>query len=241
MNQLTFDFEPALPKWAQRLAVFDLETTGLDLRQARIVTACALEIDASGDPVAPGVEWLVNPGVDIPAGASAVHGVTNEIAQAQGQPAALAIAEILEKLRFFLNQQIPVVAYNAPFDLTILHYEALRYGLTPLDNPMPIIDPLVIDKFKDAYRGGKRRLENAAQYYRVPLANAHNATADALAAGHVAQAIARRWAAELPTDPIELHRLQIEWSEANDSSFENYMRRVKDPGFTVVRGWPLKV
>ncbi|WP_236858508.1 exonuclease domain-containing protein [Candidatus Rhodoluna planktonica] len=240
MNQLSFDFEPTLPAWAERLAVFDLETTGLELREARIVTACALEIDSSGNPTSEVAEWLVNPGIDIPIQAASVHGVTTEIAQAKGQSAASAISEILAKLRFFFEQNIPVVAYNAPFDFTILHFEALRYGLEPLANPMPIIDPLVIDKYKDTYRGGKRRLENAAEFYRVPLKNAHNATADAIAAGRVAQAIARRWSTELPTDPIELHKLQVSWSEANDKSFEDYMRRVKDPSFTVVRGWPLK-
>ena len=40
---LAFDFEPeAFPDWAKRIVVFDTETTGLDLREARIVTACVV-------------------------------------------------------------------------------------------------------------------------------------------------------------------------------------------------------
>lgn len=229
-----------MPDWAKRLAVFDLETTGLDLREARIVTACAMQLNEAGQVVA-GHEWLADPGVEIPAAAAAVHGITTELAKSKGRDARQVVAEIISRLSGFFEEGIPVVAYNAPYDFTILHYEALRYGLAPLNAPKPIIDPLVIDKFKDPYRPGKRRLENAAAFYAVPLENAHNSTADAVAAGLVAQAIARRWFNELPADAFELHSLQIEWSEANDSSFENYMRRVKDPDFTVARGWPLKL
>jgi DNA polymerase-3 subunit epsilon len=133
-----------------------------------------------------------------------------------------------------------VVAYNAPYDFTILHYEALRHGLEPLKLGS-VIDPLVIDKFKDKYRKGKRRLENAAEFYQVPLDDAHNATADAVAAGRVAQAIARRWASELPATAAELHDAQVQWSAAIDADFESYMRRSVNPDFTATRGWPLKL
>ena len=101
-------------------------------------------------------------------------------------------------------------------------------------------DPLVIDKAVDRYRKGKRRLENAAEFYQVRLDDAHNATADAIAAGRVAQAIAKRWADELPATAAELHELQIKWSDANDASFEDFMRR-QNPDFTITRGWPLKL
>nr|MBP6187140.1 3'-5' exonuclease [Rhodoluna sp.] len=76
--------------------------------------------------------------------------------------------------------------------------------------------------------------------YQVRLDDAHNATADAIAAGRVAQAIAKRWAAELPATADELHELQIKWSDANDASFEDFMRR-QNPDFTIARGWPLKL
>ena len=238
-DQMSFDFEPALPDWAKQIAVFDLETTGLDLTQARIVTACAVELDASGEVVGLNSEWLANPGIEIPTQASDVHGVTTEIAIRDGRPAGDVVAELLDTLRGFFARGIPVVAYNAPYDFTILHYEALRHGLEPLQLGA-IIDPLVIDKFKDKYRKGKRRLENAAEFYKVALDDAHNATADAIAAGRVAQAIARRWADELPATAEELHQAQIGWSDVNDADFETYMRRSVNPDFTATRGWPLK-
>jgi DNA polymerase-3 subunit epsilon len=239
-DQLSFDFDSALPDWANQIAVFDLETTGLDLTDARIVTACAVELDASGNVVGTNSEWLANPGIEIPTQASDVHGVTTEIAVRDGRPADVVVAELLTALRDFFARGIPVVAYNAPYDFTILHYEALRHGLEPLKIGA-VIDPLVIDKFKDKYRKGKRRLENAAEFYKVPLDDAHNATADAIAAGRVAQAIARRWADELPATASELHDAQVEWSAILDADFESYMRRSVNPDFTATRGWPLKL
>lgn len=239
-DQLSFEFDSTLPDWAKQIAVFDLETTGLDLADARIVTACAVELDANGNVVGANSEWLANPGIEIPTQASDVHGVTTEIAVRDGRPADVVVGEILETLRGFFARGLPVVAYNAPYDFTILHYEALRHGLEPLKLGA-VIDPLVIDKFKDKYRKGKRRLENAAEFYKVALDDAHNATADAIAAGRVAQAIARRWVGDLPGTASELHDAQVIWSAALDADFETYMRRSVNPDFTSVRGWPLKL
>jgi DNA polymerase-3 subunit epsilon len=238
-EQLSFDLGDQLP-WAKSLAVFDLETTGLDLQQARIVTACAVAIDEQGQVTGSNIEWLADPGIEIPVAASNVHGVTTEIAKARGRNSKEVVSEILETLRAFFSAGIPVVAYNAPYDFTILHYEALRNGLEPLFDPKPIIDPLVIDKFVDQYRSGKRTLEFAASVYGVQLSDAHNATADAVAAGKVAQAIALKHAGKLPADVFELHDLQKVWSVNQDDSYEIF-RRKSAPDFTVVRGWPVKL
>lgn len=238
-DELDLNFEIALPDWAKQIGVFDLETTGLVLREARIVTACAAELDANGNLVGLNREWLANPGIEIPTQASDVHGVTTEIAMRDGADPAVVVAEIIETLHSFFSRGLPVVAYNAPYDFTILHYEALRHGLQPLKLGA-VIDPLVIDKFKDKYRKGKRRLENAAEYYKVQLTDAHNAAADAIAAGRVAQAIAKRWSNDLPADLQKLHDAQVEWSAANDADFEKFMRG-NNPDFTVIRGWPLKL
>ena len=238
-EQLSFEFAP-MPDWSRRLAVFDLETTGLDLREARIVTACALEIDEKGEVVGDNFEWLADPGIEIPDAASNVHGVTTEIARANGRAAKEVVAELIATLKSFFAKGVPVVAYNAPYDFTILHFEALRHGLEPIADPKPVIDPLVMDKFVDTYRTGKRTLEVAARTYGVSLDDAHNATADAVAAGRVAQAIAKRYAAKLPEDVVVLHNSQIEWSASQDASYEKF-RRGSAPEFTVQRGWPVKL
>jgi DNA polymerase-3 subunit epsilon len=234
-----FDFVDR-PEWSKAMAVFDLETTGLDLREARIVTACAVEIDQDGSIAGANKEWLADPGIEIPVAASNVHGVTTEVARANGRPAKEVVEELLETLRGFFARGLPVVAFNAPYDFTILHYEALRYSLEPITDPRPVIDPMVMDKFVDTYRSGKRTLEVAAKIYGVALEDAHNATADAVAAGRVAQAIATKYAEKLPADLDSLHNSQIEWSANQDASYEKF-RRGTTPEFTIQRGWPLKL
>ncbi|MFM9597389.1 hypothetical protein ACKI1O_49625, partial [Streptomyces scabiei] len=75
------------PEWARVVGVFDLETTGVDVVHDRIVTAHVGVLDADGH-VIDARDWLADPGVPIPAGAAAIHGVTAERARAEGAPAA---------------------------------------------------------------------------------------------------------------------------------------------------------
>ncbi len=232
--------ESELPDWASRLVVFDTETTGLDLGTARIVTACVAEIDASGTLVGEAREWLINPGVEIPEAASNVHGVTTALAIENGASPTTALEELIALLRGYLDQGIAVVAYNAPYDFTILHNDAIRNGVQPLQAPSPVLDPLVIDKFVDRYRKGKRNLSATAEYYGVALSNAHNATADAVAAGLVMQAIARRYAKALPNSLAELHGSQIAWSQEQALSFADWKRRSGEPNYEPQLGWPTK-
>ena len=112
------------------LAVFDLETTGVDVRTARIVTAYLGVLDASGEVVS-SRSWMADPGIEIPEGAAAVHGITTERARADGRPAAVVVAEVLAELRSVLERGLPLVVYNAPYDLTLLAHEAVRHGLEP--------------------------------------------------------------------------------------------------------------
>jgi DNA polymerase-3 subunit epsilon len=222
--------------WYDRLGVFDLETTGIDTDTSRIVSAYVGVLDVAGAPK--GVSWLADPGVDIPAQASAVHGITTERAQSEGRDAAEVISEIVAVLRALLAQGVPIVIYNAAYDLTLLNRECLRHGIEPLENPLPIIDPLVIDRAMDRYRRGKRTLEVAAVHYGVELMDAHDAEADAVAAGRVAQAIARRYSDALGADVTLLHTSQVAWAADSAASFQEYMRRTKDPVFVADGSWP---
>ncbi len=222
--------------WFDLLGVFDLETTGIDVETARIVSAYVGVVDENGE--AKGVSWLADPGVEIPAQASAVHGITTERARAEGRPAFDVVAEITAVLRSLLAQGVPLVIYNAAYDLSLLNRECLRHGIPPLVDPTPVIDPLVIDRAMDRYRKGKRTLEAAAEFYGVELTDAHDAEADAVAAGRVAQAIARRYADTLGDDVVMVHTHQIAWAAESAESFQDYMRRTKDPAFVADGAWP---
>ena len=224
-------------QWFDRLGVFDLETTGIDVETSRIVSAHVGVLDAGGQVIEQH-DWLADPGVEIPAQASAVHGITTERARAEGRPAPQVVAEIVAALEDLVARGIAITIYNAPYDLSLLHHEAVRHGVTPLHEPVPIIDPLVLDRAVDKYRKGKRTLEAAALVYGVSLTDAHDAGADAVAAGRIAQALAGRYGAQLAIAGSDLHALQVDWCAEQSASFQDYMRRTKDPSFTSSGSWP---
>ncbi len=229
-----------MTSWADRLGVFDLETTGVDVETARIVTACIAILDADGQ-VVDRWDWLADPGVEIPDGAAAVHGITTERARAEGRPSAVVVAEIAQTLRTLFGLGIAVVVYNAPYDLSLLDRECRRNELEPIADPSPIVDPLVIDKQVDTYRKGKRTLEAAAAHYGVVLDDAHDAGADAIAAGRVAQALLAARPEELDIPLADLHGRQEIWFAEQARSFQDYIRRRKgDESFTASTAWPIK-
>ncbi|TDL43288.1 exonuclease domain-containing protein [Microbacterium oleivorans] len=227
----------ALGPCAGPLGVFDLETTGIDVRSDRIVSAHVGVLDASG-AVIDARTWLADPGVEIPAGATAVHGITTERARTEGRPAPEVVAEVTATLRDLFAAGIPVVAYNAPFDFSLLKYESLRHGVVPIDAPSPVIDPLVVDKTYDRYRRGKRTLEVVAAHYSVTLEGAHDAAADAIAAGRVAQAIAARFDLDVSAD--DLHTQQIAWARAQAESLSEYFVRIGRLDADVDGSWPIR-
>lgn len=233
---LDFDFDPAVPAWAKRLAAFDLETTGLDLKQSRIVTACVAVLNQNGEAEEI-FEWLVNPGIEIPEAASRVHGISTEMAQASGMQPESAISEIVQTLSR-LSAEMPLVAFNASYDFSILHHEALRYGQTPL-TPRPVVDPLILDRQMVKKRFGKRTLGVLCPEYGVTLENAHNSTADAIAAGRLAQRQAAKFEA-LAVSSDELHDSQVVWADQQAQEFESWMKTQNRPDFRAELGWPVR-
>jgi DNA polymerase-3 subunit epsilon len=224
--------------WSDTLVVFDTETTGLDTKQARIVTAYVGVIGPDGESLE-GRQWLANPAVVIPEQASAVHGVTTEQAVRDGRPAAEVVSEIRSSLDHYLSEGLAVVAYNASYDFSILHHESLRHGIAPLADPRPIIDPLVIDRKVDTYRKGKRTLQMAAAHYLVRLEDSHTADADAIAAGRVAQAIVRKHAEQLDGDAQWLHEQQIQWAREWAENYQKFRRSQGDSTFSASNDWPV--
>lgn len=217
-------------------AAFDLETTGKDPLEARIVTASVVVVNGRQE-IINHREWLVNPGVPIPEEATAVHGVSTERAMASGVDPAVAVAEISAHLQD-LFQTMPVLAFNASYDFTVLAREAVRHGVPAL-LPLPVIDPFIIDKQVDKYRRGKRTLTALCEHYGIPLTNAHTSVADAAATIGVADAQALKYARELAISPSELHSQQVVWAAEQAASLQEFFRR-KDPAALVDGTWPVR-
>ncbi|GAA2926654.1 MULTISPECIES: 3'-5' exonuclease [Streptomycetaceae] len=233
--------------WHQeRLVGFDLETTGTEPLEARIVTAAVVAVESrSQEPVRCGT-WLADPGVRIPEQASAIHGISSERAAAEGRPVREVADEIAETLVDYWRAGVPVVAYNAAFDLTLLSAELQRHGLPSLSDRLggagigPVIDPMTIDRAVDRYRKGKRTLEAVCVEYGVVHGGAHDAAADALAAVRVAYAIAERHGSVAGLTTAELHQRQIAWYADWAAGFQAFLRR-KGTADAVIDGrWPLR-
>ncbi|MCQ4083091.1 3'-5' exonuclease [Streptomyces sp. RB6PN25] len=226
--------------WHHELLVgFDLETTGTDPTQARIVSGAITEV-SDGEPTRVRA-WLVDPAVPIPAQATAVHGITTARARAEGRPAHEAVAEMAEALGAYWASGVPVVVYNAPFDLSLLAAELARHGLPSLDGSVgPVVDPLTVDRAVDRYRKGRRTLEAVCGVYEVALDGAHEAGADALAAVRVARAIAERYPQIAAAEPWELHRSQTAWYSQWAEGYERWLRRGQDKEAVVDRRWPVR-
>jgi DNA polymerase-3 subunit epsilon len=169
---------------------FDIESTGVDVETARIVTA-AIAVVGGGEPTE---EWtcLINPGCEIPDEAAAVHGITTEIARRDGTAAPAAIAAIAREL----DRREPgcaLVVFNAPFDLTILDRELRRHGHGDGTRfAQNVIDPYVVDKHLDRFRRGSRKLDAMCAHYQATLDGAHDAAHDAVAAARIAWCIGQR-------------------------------------------------
>ncbi|HWS58212.1 MAG TPA: exonuclease domain-containing protein, partial [Actinotalea sp.] len=220
---------------------FDTETTGVDVDVDRIVTAAVVRRDADGRVTT--ATWLIDPGVEIPAAAAAIHGITTERARAHGCPPAAAVEEIATVLADALRRGEPVVAYNAAFDLSLLDAELRRHGLPRLaerigGEPRAILDPLVLDRHLDRYRRGKRRLGDLCAHYGISTRDLHTADVDVLATLEVLAAIARCHPAIADLELAELHDLQVlahrQWAEGY-----NHWRTAQGlPGPGAGLGWP---
>ena len=216
---------------------FELETTGTDPFEARIVTATIVEVGWAG--VLAERHWLINPGVEIPAAAAAIHGVTTERAQAEGQDPGRAVYDIACAISQTWSRGLPLVVFNANYDLTLLQREMDRWCEAELSPLGPILDPLVIDRALDRWRSGKRRLADVCAAYGVRQDDAHSSPGDALAAARLAwrmshdySAVGHRTLQELQMWQAEQH---VSWAE----DFERYLRAKGRPD-VIEREWPVR-
>ncbi len=210
-----------MTNWSEGpLLGFDTETTGVDPAEDRVVTAALVLRDAKGTRER---TWLIDPGVEIPAGATAIHGISTERARAEGRPPAEALDEVAQLIVAAQRAGTPVVAFNAGFDLAILDADLARHGLPTLPQRlgqpiMPVVDPLVLDRAVDRYRKGKRKLGDLCAVYGVNPAGAslHTAEVDVAATLDVLAAMVARHPQLVEKSLPDLHAFQVtahhEWA-----------------------------
>jgi len=221
---------------------FDTETTSTDPTEARIVTA-AIVGRGGGNPES-AQTWLINPGVPIPPETTAIHGIDDATAQAEGEPPTKALSVIASTLATCLRYGMPVTAFNTSYDWSVLHYELLRHGLPTMDErlggqaPYTLLDALVLDKQADRYRKGSRKLQAVAAHYGVHLDNWHDAEADAVAALGVTDALFERHPQLNDMGPQHLYAAQKAWRAEQQAGLQAHFRKT-DPEAYCAPEWPL--
>jgi DNA polymerase-3 subunit epsilon len=233
-----------------RRSAWDTETTGPNPLEDRIVTAAF--IVRGGNQPERDMSWLINPGIPIPPEATAVHGITDDMAKANGLDPKDALDEIAHCLAYAIEQGMPVVAFNQSFDWSILHYDLIRNGLTTVldrvgPGPLPLVDPHVIDKqCVQRLRGtGMRKLKPTAERYGVELADWHTAEADALAALLIAEAQFEKYPNLNSYGPQQLFAAQKAWRAEQQAGLQQWFRTKAtaeqggDPNKVIDGSWPL--
>jgi DNA polymerase-3 subunit epsilon len=188
------------------LVAFDLETTGLDLQQDRIVEISMVKIFPDGTREVR--TRRLNPGMPIPPSASAVHGILDE--DVRDCPRFAQVANSLHALL----ADCDLTGFNvAKFDLPFLANEFQRCGLA-----FPAPGTHVLDSYRLYTLREPRDLGSALRYYcdREPM-NAHSAEADAIAAADVLLGQLARYE-DLPdtVDALEeiIHPRDPSWADA---------------------------
>lgn len=204
---------------------FDTETTGTDPAVDRIVTAALVHFH-HGQPTAPR-EWLLKLDVPIPEASTAVHGITDEHARLHGQDERAALTEIHHHIT---TSGLPIVAFNATFDIEMLNANLTRHALEPV-TANPIICPYVLDKQFDKYVKGRnqRRLMPTIQRYGLQLAEDdwHGAAADATITGQLFLAEMNKYEDLHDLTQQQLSESIATWRDRQEAEFQEWLARKK--------------
>ena len=146
---------------------FDLETTGVNIATDRIVEISILKVFPNGNKE--GKTWLVNPEIEIPAEAAAIHGITNE--KVVTEPTFKELAATVNEL----IADCDLAGFNSNrFDIPLLAEELMRAGIDFDMKNRKAIDVQVIFHKKE-----QRTLSAGYQFYcGKNLEDAHSAEAD---------------------------------------------------------------
>jgi DNA polymerase III epsilon subunit family exonuclease len=145
----------------------DLETTGLRSRNDRIIEVAGLRV-ATGGEVVGAFHELVACDFPVPSFITAITGITDDMLI--GKP---PIEAVLPRFFDFLSD-LPVVAFNAPFDMGFLRVGAERMG-RQLRNPSLCALQLARRKLPDLL---SHRLEAVADHLGFDIEQSHRALDD---------------------------------------------------------------
>ena len=166
---------PTLPLEVATFVVVDLETTGLAPGRARICEIGAVRV--RGLELAAAFETLVDPAIALPAGITALTGLSDS--DLRGAPApGVAVARFLE----FAGDCV-LVAHNARFDIGFLNHEVERLHGRRLG--MPVLDTVWLARRLLVGRAPRASLSSLAHFFGTSTEPCHRALPDARATGEI--------------------------------------------------------
>ena len=152
-----------------RVLGFDLETTGFNPRQDRVVQFALVGSDSDGSQLS--LQSLVNPGCRIPVESSNVHGIFDgDVRDAR------SFGEHLDSICEMIEGAI-IVGHNViAFDWRFLEMECIRIG-REVPSPLALVDTLELARTLGVPRGHK--LGILCERFGISLERSHSADADA--------------------------------------------------------------
>ena len=172
--------------------IFDTETTGLPKRWDAPVSdtdnwpraiQIAWQLHDSMGNLLEQKDYLIKPeGFNIPFEAESIHGISTELAEADGVP----LDQVLEEFNDVLERSQFVVGQNVGFDLNIMGAEFYREAVDTSLLSLPVLDTCTETTAElckiPGGRGGKFKLPTLTELHEHlfgdGFAEAHNATAD---------------------------------------------------------------
>jgi DNA polymerase III subunit epsilon len=155
-----------------QFVVLDLETTGLSPSRDEIVEIGAIKATLSSETHAT-FHLLVRPGRKIPKRITEITGITQAMVEANG----VILKEALVEFLAFVGD-LPVVSFNAEFDIGFLCHAAAREGLQ-FENRYAC----ALKRARRAWPGlPSYKLIDLARMGNLPVADAHRALGDSMRA-----------------------------------------------------------
>jgi DNA polymerase-3 subunit epsilon len=173
------------------LCVFDLETTGTNITQDRIIEIAVIKMLPNGDVIRK--SNLINPTIPILPESTAIHGISPE--DVKDKPTFKEVAR--DYVRFFEGADL--AGFNVlKFDIPMLVEEFLRAGLE-----FDYTRKKIIDAQKIFHLMEKRTLSAAYRFYlNKEFENSHTAEADTEATMEVLLAQVERYEGQQVTDGL---------------------------------------
>lgn len=208
--------------------IFDTETTGLPKRWDAPITdvnnwprciQIAWQLHDEMGKLIEHQDYLVKPeGFNIPYDAERIHGISTELADADG----ILLAQVLEKFNIALSKTKFIVGQNLGFDINIMGCEFHRLGIKSPMSEMPVLDTCTEVTASllrlPGGRGGKFKLPTLTELHQYlfnkPFAEAHNATADV-------EATTRCFFELIRTEVFTKRELEVEQEYFEDFQLKN--------------------